>query len=455
VLDIVVKTFLGVEETLAAELRELGATDVEILKRAVACKGDVKLVYKINYMARTALRVLLPIAKFKARSEESLYHKMKKIDWTQYMSLSQTFAITSAVNSKYFNHSQYVALKTKDAIVDQFREKFFKRPNVNTETPHLAVNVHIYMDDVTVSLDTSGQSLHKRGYRKESFVAPINEALAASLVMMTGWRGEKTFIDPMCGSGTILAEAAMIATNTPPQIHRDYFSFKKGKGFDPVIWREVVSEANENIKAPECKIWGFDNSFQTIHIAERNLEHANMDDFVQLKRKAFEKNSAPDNNGILVTNPPYGERIETSEDIIEFYQMIGTQLKHNFHGYTAWLISSNFEALKLLGLKPSRKIALYNGALQCKFQRYDLYAGSKKAKKQEGYVEAPEIQEIQETPEIQENQEAPEIQENQEAPEIQENLETPEIQENQEAPEIQENQEAPEIQNEAENKTED
>jgi putative N6-adenine-specific DNA methylase len=386
VLDIVVKTFLGVEETLAAELTELGATDVQVLKRAVSCKGDMKLVYKINYCSRMALRVLLPITRFKSRSEESLYHNIKKVDWSEYMDVEETFAVTSAVNSKFFTHSQYVALKTKDAIVDQFREKVFKRPNVNTATPHMSVNIHIYLDEVTVSLDTSGDSLHKRGYRKESFVAPINEALAASLIMMTGWRGEKTFIDPMCGSGTILAEAAMIATNTPPQIQREYFAFKKGKGFDAKLWDEVVAEANAKITEPTCNIWGFDSSFQSIHIAERNLDHAKMRQYVQFKRKAFEKNSAPDNDGMLVTNPPYGERIETSEDIIEFYQMIGSQLKHNFHGYTAWIISSNFEAMKLLGLKPSRKIALYNGALQCKFQRYDLYAGSKKASKNDDMV---------------------------------------------------------------------
>lgn len=382
-LDIVVKTFLGVEEALAEELTTLGAVEVQVLKRAVSCKGDLKLVYKINYCSRMALRVLLPITTFKSRSEESLYHNIKKIDWSKYMDVEETFAVTSAVNSKYFIHSQYVALKTKDAIVDQFRDRVFKRPNVNTATPHLAVNVHIYLDEVTVSIDTSGDSLHKRGYRKESFVAPINEALAASLVMMTGWRGEKTFIDPMCGSGTILAEAAMIATSTPPQIQREYFAFKKGKGFDAKLWEAVVAEANAQIKAPTCQIWGFDSSFQSIHIAERNLEHAKMKKYVQFKRKPFEKNAAPDNDGVLVTNPPYGERIETSEDIIEFYQMIGTQLKHNFHGYTAWIISSNFEALKLVGLKPSRKITLYNGALQCKFQRYDLYAGSKKASKNE------------------------------------------------------------------------
>lgn len=378
--DIVVKTFLGVEELLAEELTALGATDVKLLKRAVACRGDKRLVYKINLLARTALRVLIPIATFKTGKEEGLYYHIKQIDWSKYMDVDQTLSISSSVYSKYFTHSQYVALKTKDAIVDQFREKTFKRPNVNTVSPDLAIDVHVKDDNFTISIDSSGQSLHKRGYRKEQFVAPINEALAAALVMMTGWKGETTFIDPMCGSGTILAEAAMIASNTPPQMQRNYFAFKKGKHFDKALWNEILEEAKANIKTPECAIWGFDKSFQSIRIAERNLETANMELFVQLKRKSFDKNQAPDHKGVIVTNPPYGERIETSEDIIDFYRMIGDQLKNNFHGYTAWIISSNFEAMKLIGLRPSRKITLYNGALQCKYQRYDLYAGSKKAK---------------------------------------------------------------------------
>ena len=380
--EIVVKTFLGIEDVLMEELEELGAKDIKKLKRAVSCKGDKRLVYKINLMARSALRVLIPIATFEAKKEETLYYHIKKIDWSKYMDVNETLAITSSVHSKYFTHSQYVALKSKDAIVDQFRENTTKRPNVNTVSPHLAVNIHIYEANVTVSIDTSGQSLHKRGYRKEFFVAPINEALAASLILLTGWKGETTFMDPMCGSGTILAEAAMIATNTPPQLNRDYFAFKKGKNFDEKLWNEVVEEAMNNIKEPTCKIWGFDKSFQSIRIAERNLEYAKMREFIQLKRKDFEKNSAPDNEGVIVTNPPYGERIETSEDIVEFYQMIGTTLKHKFHGYTAWIISSNFEAMKLVGLRPSKKHTLYNGALQCKYHKYELYAGSKKTHKQ-------------------------------------------------------------------------
>ena len=380
--EIVVKTFLGIEDVLMEELRELGAKDLKKLKRAVSCVGDKRLVYKINLMARSALRVLIPIATFEAKKEGTLYYHIKQIDWSKYMDVDETLAVTSSVHSKYFTHSQYVALKTKDAIVDQFREKTYKRPNVNTVSPHLAINVHIYEGNVTVSIDTSGQSLHKRNYRKESFIAPINEALAAGLILMTGWRGDSTFIDPMCGSGTILAEAAMIATNTPPQLHRDYFAFKKGKNFDSALWDDVVSEAMDNIKTPDCKIWGFDKAFQSIRIAERNLEHAKMRSFVQFKRKSFERNAAPDSGGVLVTNPPYGERIETSEDIVEFYQMIGSTLKHNFHGYTAWIISSNFEAMKLVGLRPSKKYTLYNGALQCKYHKYELYEGSKKGSNQ-------------------------------------------------------------------------
>lgn len=377
--EIIVKTFHGFEDVLAEELSNLGAAEVTKLKRAVSCQGDTKMVYKINLHARSALRVLIPIKKFTTTSTDELYNQAKEIDWAKYMDLNETFAVSSVVNSSTFRHSKYIALKTKDAIVDQFREKNGKRPSVNTSTPNLRINVHVAKHDFTISIDTSGESLHKRGYRREEFVAPINEALAAGLILMTGWKGEKTFIDPMCGSGTFLVEAAMIASNTPPHLNRDYFAFKKSKDFQEAIWNEVIAEAKEHIITPNFPILGFDKAFQSVRIAERNIENSGMQDFIEVKRKAVEKNEAPDDNGLLMMNPPYGERIETSEDIFEFYKMLGDQMKNSFAGYNAWIITSNLEALKLVGLRPSAKHLIFNGALQCKFHGYELYKGTKEA----------------------------------------------------------------------------
>jgi putative N6-adenine-specific DNA methylase len=377
VFEIIVKTFHGFEDVLAEELTNLGATEVTALKRAVSCKGDMKMVYKINLHTRSALRVLIPIKKFTTTSTDELYKHVKEVNWADHMDLKESFAIDSVVNSSTFRHSKYIALKTKDAIVDQFRDKFGSRPNVNTSTPNLRVNVHVAKHDFTISIDTSGESLHKRGYRREEFIAPINEALAAGLILMTGWKGEKTFIDPMCGSGTFLAEAAMIASNTPPQLHRAYFAFKKSKDFNETLWNEVIEEAKAGIVTPSHPILGFDKSFQSVRIAERNIENSGMEDYITIARKAFEKNTAPDDNGLLLMNPPYGERIETSQDIFDFYKMLGDQMKNSFSGYNAWIITSNLEALKLVGLRPSNKRLIFNGALQCKFHGYELYKGTK------------------------------------------------------------------------------
>jgi putative N6-adenine-specific DNA methylase len=377
VQDIIVKTFHGFEELLAAELQALGAAEIVVLKRAVACKGDKKMIYRINLHARTALRVLLPILNFRTKSTDELYKKIREIDWAQYLNVQDTFAVDSVVNSTTFRHSQYIALKTKDAIVDQFREKFFKRPSVNTASPTLRINVHVHQDEFTIALDSSGESLHKRGYRQEEFIAPINETLAAGLILMTGWDGKSTFIDPMCGSGTFLAEAAMIATNTPPQWERPSFGFQQFKDFDAAAWKALRQEAAAAIHPAEGEIWGFDKAFQSVRVAERNVANAGMKDYVTIKRLAFEKNAAPDSKGVLLMNPPYGERIETSEDIFEFYQMVGDQLKQHFAGYSAWIITSNLEALKLVGLKATNKHLIFNGALQCKFHGYELYEGAK------------------------------------------------------------------------------
>ncbi len=371
--ELVATTFKGLESVLADEIKAIGGEDVKILKRAVSFQGNTALMYRANICLRTAIRILKPIKKFTAQNEKGLYHEIQKIDWTSYMSVNQTLGIDAVTSSKIFTHSKYVALKSKDAIVDQFREKFYKRPYVNKITPDLKINIRIYNDQCTVSLDSSGESLHKRGYRKEGYLAPINEGLAAGLLLMTGWKGDEPFIDPMCGSGTFLVEAAMIATNTPPQLKRPYFACKKWLSFDEALWNKELEEAKAKIQPLSATIEGFDKSFQAVRIAERNAMNVDMDQHIIFKRKPFQKNNAKFEKGILVVNPPYGERIETSEEITDFYTMIGDQLKQNYKGYEAWIISSNIDALKKVGLRPSKKIKVFNGALECQFRQYELY----------------------------------------------------------------------------------
>ena len=373
------KTLHGLEEVLAKELHEIGAKDITILKRAVSFTGNKKLMYRANLELRTAMRILVPFQSFRVRHESALYNKIRTIDWSEFMNVDDTLAIDGVTNSKYFTHSKYIALKTKDAIVDQFRDKYGKRPNVNTYNPTLRVNVHINEDQCTISLDSSGESLHKRGYRKETLEAPINEVLAAGMIQLSGWKKDCNFIDVMCGSGTILFEALLYARNIPPQYRRDYFCFKKWKDFDEKLWNEVVKEAKERECDFKYKIMGFDKDFQAIRVTERNMEEAGLVGQIELKRKKLELLKPPAEKGILIMNPPYGERLEDKE-INQFYEMIGERLKHNFMGYEAWIISSNNEALKHVGLRPSRRISLYNGALDCRFLKFELYAGSKKAK---------------------------------------------------------------------------
>lgn len=371
--ELVATTFQGLEEVLAAEIKEIGGTEISIARRAVSFQGDKALMYRANISLRTAIRILKPISTFKVRHEDGLYKKIQAINWSKYMSVNQTLAIDAVVASDYFNHSQYVALKTKDAIVDQFREQMFKRPNVNRSMPDLKINVLLIGDRCTVSLDSSGDSLHKRGYRKEGYLAPINEGLAAGLLLVTGWKGEKPLMDPMCGSGTFLIEAAMIATNTPPQLNRTYFSCKRWLNFDEELWDTAMEEAKSKMCAPKSPILGFDKAFQAVRIAERNAETAQMSEYITFTRKPFQKNVPFHKEGIIVSNPPYGERIETSGDIVEFYQMIGDQFKQQYKGYEAWVISSNLPALKLLGLRANKKVVIFNGALECQFRKYELY----------------------------------------------------------------------------------
>ncbi len=378
----VATTHHGLEEVLADELKALGATNIRLEKRAVTFEGDQKLMYKANLCVRTALRILKPLTSFRARHESAFYNKIKKIDWSQYFTLDQTFAIHSVASSDYFTHTKYISQKAKDAIVDQFREKTRKRPSVQIMEPDFRLYIHIINDECNLYWDSSGESLHKRGYRVEHYKAPINEVLAAGMIKLSGWEADSIFIDPMCGSGTILAEAAMIAYNIAPQLHRKYFSFKNWKDFNAELWEEVRQEAIAAERPFKYEILGFDVAFQAVRVAERNLERGNLADKIQLNRKDFERHTPPEiAKGIVIMNPPYGERIETVDyEINGFYAMMGDHMKEAYTNYKVWMISSNKEALKCIGLKPKKKHTLYNGALECKFQCYTMYRGSMKKK---------------------------------------------------------------------------
>lgn len=376
-MEITVKTFHGLEPVLMEELAALGATNIKELKRAVACEVDKKTLYRANLELRTALRILVPIFQFDAHSEDELYKKIHDWDWSAHLTIDQTFAIDSTVSSEVFTHSKYVALKTKDALVDQFREKTGKRPSVDVESPDLRINVHAYKTHFTISLDSSGDSLHRRGYRHPGHSAPLNEALAAGMVLLSGWDRETPLLDPMCGSGTILIEAAMLACNIPPRLKVEAFGFMNWSDYDAGLWQTVRSEAVANIKPGGPTLVGGDVQSTAVMMAKAAVERMDLADRIVIDRKPFRRLKAVGDKGMLIMNPPYGERLEP-ENILEFYKEIGDTLKLNFEGYDAWIISSNMDALKHVGLHASRRITLFNGSLECKFMKFSLYAGSKK-----------------------------------------------------------------------------
>ncbi len=378
-MQLLAKTLHGFEETLAEELRQLGATKIEERKRAVAFEGDLKLMYRANLELRTAIRILMPIANFKARNEDEFYDKIKEINWDQYMTVKQTLAVDAVTASKTFNHSKYIALKTKDAIVDQFREKYKKRPNVRVYNPHLGVYIYIHDEHVNVSIDSTGESLHKRGYRVASVDAPINEVLGAGMILLSGWDKKGLLMDPMCGSGTLLIEAAMYANNIPPNQLRTHFAFMNWKEYDEKMWANVKQQAKDHIVEHTDPIMGWDKNLGCIRKTEQNIEAAGLTGKIEVKRKRFERLEPPEGPAMLIMNPPYDERLE-EDNIEEFYQLIGDTLKKKYSGYNAWLISSNMEAIKSIGLRTSRKITLFNGKLECKFVKYEMYQGSKKQK---------------------------------------------------------------------------
>lgn len=382
----IAKTIFGLEETLSQELQRLGAKDVEIHNRAVSFVGDKGFMYKANLCLRTALRVLVPIETITVYNEKSLYEAIQSIDWEKYMDVNNTLAIDTVLNSELFTHSQYVSQKAKDAIVDQFRAKHNVRPDVDLDKPTIRIHLHIFHDVCTVSLDSSGESLHKRGYRDKTNLAPINEVLAAGLVILSGWDKRTNFIDPMCGSGTILIEAALYANNIPPGYFREDFGFMrwhKFMPFDEELWDTIFDAAVNKITNHEQKILGGELSPNVAKKAKENIKLAKVDDVVSIRNCDMKDFEVPPGRGVVIINPPYGERM-VKDNIEELYKMMGDTFKKKFAGYNCWILSSNMEAFKHVGLRPTRKITLFNGQLECKFQKYEIYEGTKKIHKLEG-----------------------------------------------------------------------
>lgn len=378
----VAKTLFGLEELLAQELRQLGASGVEIGNRSVAFEGDKGFMYKANLSCRTAIKILKPIAAFNIFTEDDLYKKIYEMPWEKYMSVDGSLAVHATVFSKVFTHSQYIALKTKDAIVDRFRDREGRRPNVDLDHPNLQINIHIDRNICTVSLDSSGESLHKRGYKVESTLAPINEVLAAGIIMLAGWNGQCDFLDPMCGSGTFLTEAAMIACNIPANLNREEFGFELWPDFDLELYETIEAAALKRIKDFPHKIYGYDNDPVAIHKAKENVKAANLQEFIEIRKQDFfESQKESEKPMFLVFNPPYDERISV-RNIQNFYRDIGNTLKRGYPGTQAWMITSNMEALKFVGLRPSKRIKLFNGKLESRLVRYEMYEGSRKASKQ-------------------------------------------------------------------------
>lgn len=378
-LHIQIKTFFGLEEILAEEIRKLGGKNVEVKNRAVNCEGDLGFLYKINYSARTALKIIVPLLTFKAWDENRFYDKLFDFKWDDYLDVNQTFAIDATVYSERFKHSQFMALKMKDAIADYFKFNYRKRPDVDPKNPDIKFHLHIDRELVTISLDSSGDPLFKRGYRKEQGEAPLNEVLASGMLQIAGWDGKGNFLDPMCGSGTLLIEAAMIAMDLPAQIFRKRFAFQNWKNYDDELFTKIKEFRINRTKPFEGKIIGYDVDARMLNAAKINIEAAEMEDVIEVRKQNFFESKKEHFPLLMVFNPPYDERIAINDE--DFYKKIGDTFKTGYPNTLAWLISSDLEAVKKIGLRPSRKVKLFNGKLETRFLQYEMYEGTKRTHK--------------------------------------------------------------------------
>ncbi|MCB0736190.1 MAG: methyltransferase [Bacteroidetes bacterium] len=375
------KTHHGLEEILAHEVSMAGGFGVKPAKRAVYFSANLETLYRCNLVCSTALRFLVELKFYNARNDDELYNFAKRVRWTEMLDPSQTFLVSSTVYSPVFKHSHFAALKIKDAIVDTFRDASLPRPNVDTSNPDVVVHVHIANQNVSIMLDSSGESLHKRGYRITGMPAPLNEVLAAGMIRLSNWNPETEFIDPMCGSGTLAIEAALLASNTPVNYRRSSFSFQNWPNYKHALWEQIFNKELEKVAPPKAPIWGADISSRAVYASKDNAEAAGMSEYITFKKADISETKPTQSEGVIMMNPPYGERLQPAE-INDLYAKIGTQLKHYYSGFSAWILSSNLNALKFVGLRPSQRLSLFNGALQTKFMHFSLYDGSKKTKKQ-------------------------------------------------------------------------
>ena len=382
--ELVAKTFMGLETVLAKELTQLGANNVQIGRRMVSFTGNKEMMYRANFQLHTAIRILKPIAHFKARSADDMYEEVRKIDWSQYIEKGKTFSVDSVVYSEEFRNSRFVTYKVKDAIVDQFREKTGERPNISVSNPDIRLNIHVAEADATLSLDSSGESLHRRGYRQESVEAPLNEVLAAGMILMSGWNGETDFIDPMCGSGTLLVEAALIARNINPGVFRKEFAFEKWADFDQELFDNIYNDDTRE-REFEHHIYGYDIDMKAVNTARLNVKAAGLTKDITIEQQDFKNFKKPAEKAVMITNPPYGERISTP-NLLGTYKMIGEKLKHEFTGNEAWILSYREECFEQIGLKPSIKVPVYNGSLECEFRKYAMFSGKMKEFRAEGGI---------------------------------------------------------------------
>jgi putative N6-adenine-specific DNA methylase len=372
---LVAKTSAGLEQVLANEIKAIGGQKITLGNRAVFYEGDLQIIYKSNYLLRTALRVLKEIEFFYFKNVDQFYLKCKDIEWVQYFSVDQSFVIHSTVgNSKDFTNSMFASLKAKDAIADYFRSKLGKRPNVDTENPEIVIDLHVHGDSCTISLDSSGESLHKRGYRINQGEAPLNEVLAAGMIQLAGWSGNGDFLDPMCGSGTLPIEAAMIAYNIPAGKFRKNYAFENWHDFDQLLLASIKQATAK--KEFSYNIYASDISGSNLLNAQTNARRALVFNKIKFQVSDFKDLKIALNNGIIVINPPYGERLK-DEDLNELYAMMGERLKHHYAGNNAWILSSSLESFKFVGLKPEVRIDLFNGSLKCKFNQYQLFSGKR------------------------------------------------------------------------------
>lgn len=375
-LTITIKTIFGVEDVLKEELNELGYNEVSVLNRAVQLKGTWADVYFLNLNLRCAMSVLVEVKKFKIRDEQDLYKQCMKIDWTEYFDIRKTFAVRGAIQSRIFSHTQFPFLLVKDAIVDTFRDKTGERPDVNIKTPQVVFDLYIKENLATISLNTSGAPLFQRGYRTEIGEAPLNEVAAAALIRMSGWDRKSTFMDPFCGSGTLLIEAALLASGIPSNIDREHYAFKNFKGFDAELWSQIQSKAPRICKGFDFDIIGSDIDSDMMLMAKRNLRGLPIGRFVTVSTASFNEVKKPSESGTLICNPPYGERM--GDGIEEMYAELGDWFKNELKGWNCYILSSNEEGFKSVGLKPSRKVKMYNGDLECSFREYKIFDGFRK-----------------------------------------------------------------------------